>query len=79
MLQQLGVSEMNFATLGSFEVFFMHPTSLGLYAPFFILMALLKLCAYPGCNRPVALSEKYCELHKKAGRQVSVIRWIVFN
>ena len=36
MLQQLGVSEMNFATLGSFEVFFMHLTSLGLDAPFFI-------------------------------------------
>lgn len=47
----------------------MHLTFLGPDAPFFIPMALLKLCAYPGCNRPVALSEKYCELHKKAGRQ----------
>ena len=60
---------MNFATLGSFEVFFMRLTSLGLNAPFFIPMALLKLCAYPGCHCPVALNEKYCELHKKAGRQ----------
>ena len=37
MLQQLGVSEMNFATLGSFEVFFMHLASLGLTPRFLFL------------------------------------------
>nr|DAV69013.1 MAG TPA: HNH endonuclease [Caudoviricetes sp.] len=30
-------------------------------------MPLLKLCSYPGCHRPVARNEKYCEQHQKAG------------
>ena len=30
-------------------------------------MPLLSLCSYPGCRRPVARGEKYCEKHKDAG------------
>lgn len=30
-------------------------------------MPLLTICKYPGCRRPVARGEKYCEKHKDAG------------
>ena len=31
-------------------------------------MALLKLCAYPGCRMPVPVTEKYCAVHKQRGQ-----------
>lgn len=42
---------------------------------FFIWMAvvaLMKLCAYPGCRHPVPITEKYCESHKKVGKDREV-------
>lgn len=32
-------------------------------------MALLKLCAYPGCRMPVPVTEKYCAAHKQRGQE----------
>ncbi len=30
-------------------------------------MALMTICKYPGCRKPVPLCAKYCEAHKAAG------------
>ena len=30
-------------------------------------MALMTICKYPGCRKPVPLGAKYCEAHKAAG------------
>lgn len=32
-------------------------------------MALLVLCSYPGCRRPVPRGQKYCSAHEAAGRK----------
>ena len=33
------------------------------------VMALMKLCAYQGCRKPVPVSEKFCASHKKKGEE----------
>lgn len=30
-------------------------------------MALMTICKYPGCRKPVALGQKYCDLHREKG------------
>ena len=37
-------------------------------------MALLKLCAYPGCRMPVPVTEKYCAVHTQRG-QAREAKW----
>lgn len=32
-------------------------------------MPLMTLCKYPGCRKPVAYGEKYCEAHKAQGEK----------
>lgn len=32
-------------------------------------MALLHICAYPGCQEAIPLSEKYCARHKEKGKE----------